>query len=223
MSADSIGRRFLQTVLPLIKSSDRSALVAALGCDWPSGRLVQFLGSPRVDVVKTAAVCLGLVGTTRHCRALAGVLHHRDGQAMRFAERALWSIWMKAGSTSSRRQLVRANRMIQTGRLGSAATMLRKLTEVESDFAEGHHQFGVVQSLRDRPQTAAAAYRRAISQMPHHFAAFVGLGSAFVALGDFDNALRAYQRAARIHPRLEGTAELIERTEQAVWRRAALA
>lgn len=223
MSADSIGRRFLQTVLPLIRSSDRPKLIAVLGREWPSEGLVQFLRSSRGDVVKTAAVCLGLVGTTRHCRPLAAVLHHGDRQAVRFAERGLWSIWMKAGSRPGRRQLARASRMIQQEELEASVAELRELTAVEAHFAEGHHQLGIAQSLLDRPRAAAAAYRRAISLMPQHFAACTGLGSAYVALGDFVAALSAYQRAMRIHPRLEGAVELIERTQTAAWRRAALA
>ena len=164
MSADSVDRRFLQTVVPLIRSSDRPKLIAVLGSEWPSEGLVQFLRSSRGDVVKTAAVCLGLVGTTRHCRPLAAVLHHGDRQAVRFAERGLWSIWMKAGSRPGRRQLARASRMIQQEELESSVAELREQKAVEAPLAGSVPQPGLAESQPDRPLAPAAA----VADLPPH-------------------------------------------------------
>src|SRR5262249_28574306 len=82
---------------PFIISQDRDGLAEKLGHVWSADCLKLFLNSLDVDVVKTAAYCLGLIGTMSDSPALVELLG--DGQPLiaDTAEDALWSIWFRAG------------------------------------------------------------------------------------------------------------------------------
>lgn len=213
MSSPMVGGRFLDAVLPLLRTGDRAALCTLLRNEWPPERLTGLLRCGRSEVQKTAAVCLGLVGAPRHCTALAAMLHHPDPYMARFAERALWELWMNGGSADGNARLARAIRLIAAEALDRALVELRELVALEPQFTEAHHQTGIALYLVERVVDAASAFQRAIDLCPCHFGAIVGLGHAYAFLGDASAALDHYRRALRVHPRLDGLPELIARIQ----------
>lgn len=210
---------FLISIDPPLACGDLRAVLVRLRESWPPERLVELFASPLAPVVKTAATCLGLTGTARHCGRLAALLKHSDEQVARAAENALWSIWMRAGSEDANGQLAAAVEQHKTGDFGAALRVLDALLKAEGSFAEAHHQRGLALHSLERYEEAGLAYQQALALNPHHFAALAGLGHICAEQDDFAGALRYYRRALDIHPRLTEIGEIVPQLEAALKRR----
>ncbi len=207
-----LGERLLSSSLEHLWRCDDCALLDELRRDWPAARLADLLCSPDDDVVKVAAVCLGLVGTLAECPALATVLHHADSVAVAMADCSLWQIWFLQGSDEAHRSLCRSVRMIESGQLDQAAELLSRVIRRSPYYAEAYHQRAVANHLRGRYADSLADAGQAVSLNPTHFAAQAGQGNCLVQLGRYREAVAAYHAALRIHPRLEGIRQSIRQT-----------
>lgn len=194
-----------------------SALVATLLSECSVAELVDLLRCDRIELRRAAVVCLGRKGGPRQTRILAEVLRRaRDADLSAAAEESLWQIWMRAGSSTANAALTEALEAIKAEDYPEALRQLDALCAQEPDFAESHHQRGIVLSLLDRPKPAAGAFRAALALNQYHFSAAANLGHALAQQADLPGALRCYRYALRLHPRLEGLPELAARIETAL-------
>jgi tetratricopeptide (TPR) repeat protein len=212
-------RAFLVAIDPALASGNLAVVLVRLRANWPPERLVELLASPASAVVKTAATCLGLTGTMRHCDRLVPLLGHRDERVVSAAEDALWSIWMRAGAEQANRQLMAAVERLRDGKIEAGLRVLDALTAAEESFAEAHHQRAIALHSLGRYDEAEAAYQETLALNPCHFAAAAGLGHVCAHRDDFDGALRHYRCALRIHPGLTEIREVVPRLEAAIERR----
>lgn len=201
---------------PFIIKQDRDGLVEKLREAWSADCLKLFLTSPDIEVVKTAAYCLGLIGTMDDSEALIELLGDDQPLIADTAEDALWSIWFRAGGPIAQAVLYRISRSIDDGEADSAAPMLTELIRSYPNFAEAHHQRGQAHYLNGEYPSALRDARRATELNPCHFAAFALLGHAHSGLGRYDDALHAYREALRIYPRMAGVRDSLQQVRSRI-------
>ena len=195
---------------PFIIKQDRDGLAEKLRESWSPDCLRLLLTSPDLEVVKTAAHCLGLVGDMDDSPALTDLLGHEHPLVVDMAEDALWSIWFRAGGPIGQAVLYRIARSIREGDTKNSATMLTELIKSSPSFAEAHHQRGQAHYLLAEYTSTLRDARRAAELNPCHFASFALMGHAQSGLGRYEEALKAYREALRIYPRMAGIRDSIQ-------------
>jgi tetratricopeptide (TPR) repeat protein len=205
---------FVDAARPLIARGPSSLIASRIREHWNRRELRMFLHSQSAEAVCLASICLGLIGSQDDCDALAAVLKSPREQCAAAAEQALWRIWMRAGSEQSNLMLQQAVLALNNADHGLSRALLQKIIADEPDFAEAHHQLGIVLSLQDDDLAAADAFQHAIRLNPHHFQALIGLGNAYAATGNVRGALARYLEAREIHPTLAGLSDVINELER---------
>jgi tetratricopeptide (TPR) repeat protein len=214
--APEVGERLIEAFATQYSRLDTTAALDQLRREWPPALLAQMLTSDSPDVVRTAATCLGFLGSDAHSARLARLLAHQDARVADAAEHALWSVWMRSRDGRANRELQSAVSEIGRERYASAVEILQALTLMHPTFAEAFHQLGIALCFLDRLDEAEAAYRNAVRLNPWHFAAWAALGHVAVQRGDLPRALRNYRRAVSIHPRLHEIRAVLPELEAAV-------
>lgn len=210
---------FLSSVGPLLERNDRAAVLRALAENWPVSQLVEFFSSDIDEVVRLAAICVGMIGQMPDARYLSHLLAHENSDVVTAAEDALWSVWMRAGSDAARNELALALRDLQTGRVDSGLGRLERLCRFEPTFAEAHHQRGMALHGLGYADEALAEYRETLDRNPLHFAALASIGHLLIEQSDYTAALEHYRSAVAIHPHIADLPELLPQLEQLVQRR----
>lgn len=210
---------FLSSIGPLLERNDRAGVIRTLSENWPASRLVDFFSSDIDEVVRLAAVCLGMIGHMSDARYLSHLLAHETESVVTAAEDALWSVWMRAGSDAARNELALALRDLQSQRTDAGLARLERLCLNEADFAEAHHQRGMALHGLGFAEEALAEYREALELNPLHFAALASIGHLLIEQADYSAALQHYRSAVAIHPHIADLPELLPQLEQLVQRR----
>lgn len=214
MNYDDFGVDLVKSVASYRAAPGRADLLTAIQQNWPAERVFGLLESSSGEVVRSAALCLGINGNMKHSAGLVELLHHPDPGIVSSAEESLWRIWMRAGTPQGNQDLATALGAIQRDEYEQAIERLQELTAIEPEFAEAHHQLGLVLCILMRLHESLTAYREALRLNPFHFSAAAGMGHCYVELNDFDRALHAYRRALKIHPRLEGIPQAVAALER---------
>lgn len=168
---------------------------------------------------QAAIYSLALTGDMRCCPRLASILCSDDLELAAAAEDALWSIWFRAGSASSRRSLLSAIRLAARNRLLEAARRIGRVVAAEPTYAEAHHQWALVLHSLGRMGAARAAYEQTLALNRYHFAAAAGLGNLFVQLEDYRSAAASYRRSLKLHPHQPAVREALQRVRRVLSRR----
>jgi tetratricopeptide (TPR) repeat protein len=199
----------IQTVASLQAEGLRNEVLHALRRDWPVDRLIAMLVTEDLSLLEAVLFTLGFSGVMGHSKYLAAMLRHPQPPIVKAAEHALWQIWMRAGTTWGNDVLRQAIDRIEAGRLDQAEQMLAELTRIEPNFAEAHHQAGLVAAQMDRLDQAANRYQKTLRLNAHHFTAAEGLGFVFLEQGHFARSREYYSYAIQIHPGLESAHEML--------------
>jgi tetratricopeptide (TPR) repeat protein len=101
----------------------------------------------------------------------------------------------------------------QKGDTAQAEQAFRKAVEADPRTAEGWFRLGCIQAL-DRPQEAAASFRRAIDLKPDHALAHFNLGHRLKQLGDRDGAAKEFRETLRCRPDYGPAREALEGLER---------
>jgi len=187
-----------------LAESDEPALTAYLQRHWPGDELAELLDHERADIVKIAAICLGLTGTMAQSPRLARALHHDDYFVVNIAERGLWNIWFRASTPECGALLADAIAAMHAERFDDCEHTLDRILLLDPHFAEACNQRAVLHYLTGRFASSLMACRRTLALNPHHFGAAAGVGHNHLQLGQYSDAEAAYRRALQIHPRMEG-------------------
>lgn len=205
----SQGWEFLCQVKPILERHDLDAFADHIRRFWPRESLVELLDCGLEDAVKVALLALSLTGTMLDSPVIARLLHHDDAQTVALADRALWSIWFRAGDELSTAALARAVRLMDAGKLAEAVAMLDALVHRDPELAEAYHQRAIAWFLLGDYRRAISDFKASLCRNQHHFGALASLGHSLVAVGELRRALAAYHRALAVHPRLEGIRQSI--------------
>ena len=139
--------------------------VVAEGQPWPNVDLAFDVDEP--EVVKIAAICVGLVGTTAETPALARALHHDDYFVVNIAERALWNIWFRASNPRCCTLLREAIACMHAGHFDDCENLLDRILLDDPNFAEAANQRAVLHYLTDRSASSLMACRRTLALNPY--------------------------------------------------------
>lgn len=213
--------QFLSTVAPLLARGDIPAVLRQLKEDWPQRELIDLLNANLDAVVRLAAQCLGYVGGKSETEALARLLHHERRDVAAAAEDALWSIWMRAAGARARQILASAMRFNDAQEPEAALALLADLCRELPEFAEAHHQRGLVLMGIEAFDAASDAFTLAFTYNPLHFSAAASLGHIAIEHGRLAEALQHYRAAVNIYPHLTDVAEILPELAVAVERRVA--
>lgn len=154
-------------------------------------------------------MCLGGTAGNGVSMRLAPLLRHHDRSVVEAAERALWSIWFRAGSPVSRRRIRRAVLLMREDRFQEATDELDRIIAEDPDYAEAYHQRAIARYLMDDPMGSIADCRCTLALNPVHFGALVGMGHCLADLGQLCDALGCYRATLEVHPRMDGVRQAI--------------
>lgn len=213
--------QFLSTVVPLISRGDIASVLLHLSKDWSRRELLEFLSAAHDAVARSAAQCLGYVGSAADAEALGRLLRHASAEVAAAAEDSLWSIWMRAAGPAARQALASAMRFNDAGEPEAALALLGDVCKERPDFAEAHHQRGLILLGIEAYDAARDAFVLALSFNPLHFSAAASLGHIAIEKGRLADALQQYRAALTIYPHLTDIAEILPDLQRAVERRVA--
>ena len=130
-------------------------------------------------------------------------------------ERQIWAIWTRYPDDQAiNRQMDRAIKMMNAGRLDDAEAMFSAIISREPAFAEAWNKRATVRFLRGDDAGSANDILQVIKLEPRHFGALSGLGMIKVRAGDLQRALQAYRAAQRINPFLPNIEVIIDKLGQ---------
>ena len=136
-------------------------------------------------------------------------------------EREIWAIWTRYPDDQAiNRQMDRAIKMMNAGRLDDAEAMFSAIISREPAFAEAWNKRATVRFFRGDDAGSANDILQVIKLEPRHFGALSGLGMIQVRAGDFQGALQADRAAQRINPCLPNIEVIIDRLGQRLKGRA---
>ncbi len=192
---------FVESIRPFLVTQDWDSLGRHLAGQWPPDRLADLLDAEHEEAVKASLIGLTLVGTMRQSPCVARLLRRTaDPLCAAAAERALWTIWFRAGGPRHGPELIRAVHDLCGNRLKQAARRLERLVRRAPDYAEAWNQQGIAHFLLEQYERACADCVRTLTLNPDHFGAMAGLGHANAAMGCSARALEAYHRALQMNP-----------------------
>jgi tetratricopeptide (TPR) repeat protein len=130
-------------------------------------------------------------------------------------EREIWAIWTRYPDDQAiNRQMDRAIKMMNAGRLDDAEAMFSAIISRKPAFAEAWNKRATVRFFRGDDAGSANDILQVIKLEPRHFGALSGLGMIKVREGDLQGALQAYRAAQRINPFLPNIEVIIDRLGQ---------
>jgi len=130
-------------------------------------------------------------------------------------ERDIWTIWTRYPDDQAiNRQMDRAIKMMNAGRLDDAEAMFSAIISRKPAFAEAWNKRATVRFFRDDDAGSANDILQVIKLEPRHFGALSGLGMIKVREGDLQGALQAYRAAQRINPFLPNIEVIIDKLGQ---------
>ena len=130
-------------------------------------------------------------------------------------ERDIWTIWTRYPDDQAiNRQIDRAIKMMNAGRLDDAEAMFSAIISRKPAFAEAWNKRATVRFFRGDDAGSANDILQVIKLEPRHFGALSGLGMIKVREGDLQGALQAYRAAQRINPFLPNIEVIIDKLGQ---------
>ena len=130
-------------------------------------------------------------------------------------EREIWAIWTRYPDNQAiNRQMDRAIKMMNAGRLDDAEAMFSAIISRKPAFAEAWNKRATVRFFRGDDAGSANDILQVIKLEPRHFGALSGLGMIKVRAGDLQGALQAYRAAQRINPFLPNIEVIIDKLGQ---------
>ena len=86
------------------------------------------------------------------------------------------------------------------GRTDDAANAFKRVTELNSTYADGFNNLGVTLQEQGKLDEAIAAYNKALSIKPDYAEAYNNMGATLQEQGKLDEAIAAYNKALSIKP-----------------------
>lgn len=207
-------RGLVTTVRARLNASDEDGLRAYLNREWPPTELAALLDVGEPDVVKVAAICVGLAGAMDEVPALSRALHHDDYFVVNIAERALWNIWFRSSNPQCCAWLREGIDCMHAEQYDACEELLDRILLDDPNFAEAANQRAILHYLTDRFPSSLMACRRTLALNPYHFGAAAGIGHNYMQLAEYEKAAVAYRHALRLHPRMNGVRQQLRRARE---------
>jgi len=180
---------------------------------YTEGTLLRVLDSGAPAARRAAVLALGLVGTMKANKTVAGTLRDDDRITRQLASDALWSLWFRADSDANSREL---RRLIQVSDPKKAVAGLDALINKAPHFAEAYNQRATLHYRLGDFTRSIADCDRALKLNPCHFGALSVMGQCCMKLKKPRAALKSFRSAIAINPNLDGIEETIHFLENAL-------
>ena len=119
-------------------------------------------------------------------------------------ERELRARWSHSTSPTADLLLSRADQAMRAHDMDTARTIVRKLTDIEPDFAEAWHRRATLAVEKEDFNDAISSLRHVLKLKPKHFIALAELGEILEQFGDKSTALKVYREAKSLDPFIDG-------------------
>ncbi|MCG3138321.1 MAG: hypothetical protein HJJLKODD_02183 [Phycisphaerae bacterium] len=197
---------FSQLARIYLYTYNEAGFINYLKHQWTTDELVQLLESDDHDLIKLAALALGLVGKIEHSAQLVKALQSDDSTICAVAEFSLWSIWYRAAGTDAELQLRSVHH--QTYETGRA--LVEQLQVAYPDWSEVYHQSGILHFKAHQFVSALDDFRTALLLNEYHFGVLAAIGHVHTQLGMYSQAEDYYRQALQIHPRMSGVRQTLQ-------------
>jgi tetratricopeptide (TPR) repeat protein len=131
-------------------------------------------------------------------------------------EGQLLSLFAQSGSPSVDLLMTRAAAALQAGDANTAHELVRDVTEIAPNYAEGWRHLGELAQAANNDTGAIAAYQKALTLNPHEFQASAELAGILADYGDKKQALQYFRKAQAIDPWLEGVGDSVTKLAREV-------
>ena len=147
---------------------------------------------------------------------LAALSKAKSADDARQIEDQLERLWSRSGSPSADLLLKRGQEALAGEDLETATSVLKALTRVAPNFAEGWHARAAADLQADDYADALLSLRRTLQLEPRNFDAMVELAGILEEFNDKPHALAAYRKAVGINPFVQGAHDRIRELERDV-------
>ena len=86
------------------------------------------------------------------------------------------------------------------GRAQDALQAFKKVTELNSKYADGFNNYGVSLQEQNKLEEALIAFNKALSLEPNHAASFFNIGNVLFEQGKFESAVKAFKKTLFLEP-----------------------
>ena len=86
------------------------------------------------------------------------------------------------------------------GKTFEASEAFKKVTELNSTYADGHNNYGVTLKDQGKLEEAIKAYNKALSLKPDYVGAYYNMGNALQDQGKLEEAITSYNKALELKP-----------------------
>ncbi|NRB07287.1 MAG: tetratricopeptide repeat protein [Richelia sp.] len=116
------------------------------------------------------------------------------------ATKKLWRIWFQQKGIYGLEMIERSQKLMDTGKLNEAETLLTQLIKEQPDFAEAWNRRGFLYYTIGDYHKSLRDCKMVIKINPVHFGALHGIGLCEAAQGQYSQAIQAFSRALEIQP-----------------------
>jgi tetratricopeptide (TPR) repeat protein len=205
---------FLNAVRPALQKQDVKGLAQCVRTRWRNEQIRGLLVHANVDVRRTAALALGLVGDMADAPALTCALQDNDEQVNQLVEHALWSVWFRACKGGACKPFHQGLAHIATESYQAAIDSFEQAQSLDPTFAESYNQCAIAHYFLGDWHASLDHCRRAVKLIPTHFGAILGMGHCFAQMRSLPEAITCYRHALWINPRMPAIARTLERARQ---------
>jgi tetratricopeptide (TPR) repeat protein len=205
---------FLSVVRPALKQQDVKGLAHGVRTRWRNDQVRGLLTHGDVDVRRTAALVMSLIGDMSDAPTLTCALQDNDEQVNQLAEDALWSIWFRACKGGAYKPFHEGLDHIARESYAQAIACFAKAQTLDRTFAESYNQCAIAHYFGGDWDASLDQCRRAVKLIPTHFGAILGMGHCFAQLGQLSKATTCYRHALWINPRMPAIARTLDRVRE---------
>ncbi|MBD2771896.1 tetratricopeptide repeat protein [Iningainema tapete] len=116
------------------------------------------------------------------------------------ATKKLWRLWFQQKGISGLQTIERSQKLLDSGEITEAETVLNELIQDQPDFAEAWNRRAFLYYTTCQYQKSLADCRMVVNLNPVHFGALHGMGLCHAAMGEYVKAIQAFRRAVEIQP-----------------------
>jgi tetratricopeptide (TPR) repeat protein len=185
----------------------------AIRNNYTESTLQRLLCHPQPMARRAAVLALGLIGTMDSNAAMAAALRDTDSLVLRFAQDAMWEIWLRGTTIDDAWQL---RQTLQLNDFSQKMAALNDLIQTAPEFAEAYNQRAILYFSRGEFGESASDCKLTLRLNPYHFAAAAAMGQCYLKLRKPRAALRAFRQALEINPGLDDLQAAVQALQEAL-------
>jgi tetratricopeptide (TPR) repeat protein len=131
-------------------------------------------------------------------------------------EKKLTDMFRASGSATIDLLMTRAQAALALQDSKTAEQLLKSVTDIAPDYAEGWHARAGLEAAANKDAAAMVSLQKVVQLNPRQFEAMVELGGMLEDYGDKAGALKLYRRALALDPQYDGAVRKVRALTRAV-------